>query len=64
MADWLKFSGFAIILGQNWKVFTNKFSRGEASLLGVGEGDGVSGSFGAGVSQFDGGEFFDTFCLN
>lgn len=61
MADWLKFNGLGIMLGQNWKVFANKFSSGEVNLVGVGDGDGVSGSFGAGVSQFDGGELLETF---
>lgn len=50
------------MLGQNWKVLAKRFSNGDANLVGVGDGDGVSGSFGAGVSQFDGGELFEIFC--
>lgn len=54
-------------LGQNGKFFANRLSKGDEScFVGVGVGDGVSGSFGIGVWDVDGGdcgEAFDKFCV-
>lgn len=50
------------MLGQNWNVFANIFSNGDATLVGVERtGEVDSGSFEPGVSHV-GGEFFEAFC--
>lgn len=73
MADWEKFNGLAIKLGQNWNVFANRFSSGEINFdgmgvgvdvgvgVGVGVGDGVSGSFGTGDDRSRFGDIFVIF---